>query len=168
MPRWTVAFAVIPALTAAPIAQACGCVGHPTPTAVEAAGERAYAAADLIVDATPAGTPDAYRRICFGPGNLPRPRDYGRKIAMDRPFVIHRVLKGRAPLRPILAAEPAEVTRHGCGILSNSCQVEAPESGRHILILRKVAAGRYKPLSVCEHLALRNSRRGQALFNRDG
>lgn len=151
---------------AAPVANASTCSGHATRAEADAAGERVYAEADLIVEGTVGPKPDAYRDICFGPGGKPRPLDYGRKVSLDRPFVIHRVLKGHRPARPIMAYAPATVSSFGCGILYQDFDEDPPEKVRHVMVLRQTADGRYRPVSGCARVALRNSRAGQALFKR--
>lgn len=156
------------ALIAPPVAHASTCSGYATRAEADAAGERVYAEADLIVEGTVGPKPKAYREICFGPGGKPRPEDYGRKVSLDRPFVIYRTLKGSPPEQAIMAYEPATVSSYGCGILYRDFDEDPPEKLRHVMVLRRTPDGRFRPVSGCALVALRNSRVGQALFKRAG
>ncbi|MFD1788180.1 hypothetical protein ACFSC3_11405 [Sphingomonas floccifaciens] len=150
------------------VANASTCSGHATRAEADVAGERVYEEADLIVEGTAGPKSDAYRDICFGRDGKPQPGDDGRTVSLDRPFVIHRVLKGRAPERAIMAYEPATASAFGCGILYRDFDEDPPEDLRHVMVLRQTADGRYRPVSSCARVALRNSRRGQVLFKRAG
>ena len=155
-------------LTVASVAAACSCVPYRTQAEADRAGEKVYRAADLIVEATVGDVSARYKAMCHGGSRKPDPATIGQKVSGDRPLTIHRVLKGRAPRTPMLAGNPGEIFAQGCGVMMNSCDVNVPKDSRTILILRKVGAGRYAMESFCALNALRQSTRGQVLFNRAG
>lgn len=155
-------------LTTASIAQACSCIGFASQAEADRAGERVYGAADLIVDATVGDASDRYKAICTRAGRNPDPTTIGQKVSGDRPFAIHRVLKGRAPVAPMLAGRDGEVFAQGCGVMSNSCDVGIASNARTVLVLRKVGARRYAMDGYCSLVAFRNSTRGKALFKLAG
>jgi hypothetical protein len=166
MNRSIAAAVAVVTVLAAPAASACSCIGHPSQAAAEKAGARAYAAADMIVDATVGGPPGSYRRICCGAGGKPRRDVLGRTFTPARSLIIHRILKGRPPVRAMLAGATTQVRPEGCAVLQDTCTPVPNDGSRQILVLRRLADGRYASLSFCEITALRNSRRGQALFTR--
>jgi hypothetical protein len=151
-------------VVAASVANACSCIGFPTQAEADAAGERAYRAADLIVDATPGAEPASYSVLCGAAGSKPRPQDVGRSITLDRPLTIHRVLKGKAPKNAVLAGQQVTAYAGGCGIMTNSCDVGIAPGARNVFVLQREKDGRYRMANYCSLVALRQSRRGAQLF----
>ncbi len=152
------------ALTSAGVADACSCVPYHTQAEADRAGEEIWRNATLIVEATVGDTSAAYKALCPAPGTLPSARTIGRTMNADRPFTVHRVFKGRAPARPVLAGAKTEVYAQGCGVMVNSCEVGIETGSRTILVLNRTKDGRFEMMSYCGLMALRQSTRGGALF----
>ncbi len=164
MPRLVALTSAAIACIVAPVAQACLCAIGSTRAEIEAAGARAYAAADLIVDATVGEVSWRHRTVC----GSPRVFGFGQAISADRPITVHRVFKGRAGSTPVLIGKETSVERFGCVVRDNSCEPTIRSRQRTILVLHREADGRYRALDMCEVEALRNSKAGQALFKRAG
>ena len=145
-------------------ADACSCVPYPTQAEADRAGETIYRDADLIVDATVGGVSAAYEAMCPASGGKPRPADIGRSMNADRPITVHRVLKGKSPVAPILAGADTTVYAQSCGVLSNSCEVGIASRARTILVLKRAKGARFEMMSYCALAALSQSTRGRALF----
>lgn len=162
MLRVTALSAATLALVWCPVADACSCVPYPTQVAADAAGERVFVAADLIVEATVGPLSTRFIAQCRTPGAVGR--TIGKTISSDRPITVHRVLKGKAPRTPVLVGEPTTVEVNGCSMMSNSCDVGIESGSRTILVLHRVGSARFRMESYCSLMALRHSTRGRALF----
>ena len=152
------------ALFATTTAEACSCSPYQTQAEADRAGEKAYRDADLVVDATVGDVSAQYKALCPAPGAKPRATEIGRSMTADRPITIHRVLKGKQPRTPVLAGAETTIFAEGCGVMMNSCDVGIGSSVRTVLVLHRIKDGRFRAMSVCGLMALRQSKRGQTLF----
>ena len=147
-------------------ADACSCVLYQSQAEVDRVGETVWKDAALIVEATVGDVSAQYKALCPASGSPPRAGDVGRKASGDRPIIVHRVFKGAVPRNAALAGAQAEVFAQGCAVMTNSCDVGIQSNARTILVLNRVKSGRYEMTPYCSLMALRASKRGQALFAR--
>lgn len=163
MRRAAIVFAGV-ALLFARVAAACSCVIYLSQAEVDRNGEAAYQKADLIVIATPGDASSEHKAMC-SPGRSARvPSDVGRTIDDDRPLAVHRVLKGRAPARPVLKGMTKDVVIGGCRVRLTGCDISHPAGKRTLLVLHRLPDGRYESVSLCSLDVLERSARGRALF----